>query len=456
METVKGILEGQKEYFYSGNTLDISNRKSALIKLKNEIKKNESNIFEALKEDLNKSEFESFATEIAMVYEEIKDAIKNIDKWSKRKKVKTPISQFKATSYIYKEPYGNVLIIAPWNYPFQLVMSPLIGAISAGNTVVIKPSELAPATAKVIEKIISNIFKKEYIAVVQGGVEVNKALLDEKFDYIFFTGSIAVGKIVMEAATKHLTPVTLELGGKSPCIVDKSDKIDIFAKRIVWGKLLNSGQTCVAPDYFLIHKDVKEEFLKSVEKYIKEFYGDNPIDSEDYVKIINQRHFQRILSLIDKDNILLGGNYDEAKLKIEPTVVEVKSLDEQIMSEEIFGPIMPIITYSKYEEVIKTIRNFEKPLALYLFTENKVLEKNILENINFGGGCINDTIVHLATTELPFGGVGMSGMGSYHGKRSFDTFTHEKSILKRSNWIDIPLRYPPYLGKISLLRNIFK
>ena len=456
METVKGILEGQKEYFYSGNTLDISNRKSALIKLKNEIKKNESNIFEALKEDLNKSEFESFATEIAMVYEEIKDAIKNIDKWSKRKKVKTPISQFKATSYIYKEPYGNVLIIAPWNYPFQLVMSPLVGAISAGNTAVIKPSELAPATAKVIENIISNIFKKEYVAVVQGGVEVNKALLDEKFDYIFFTGSIAVGKIVMEAATKHLTPVTLELGGKSPCIVDKSDKIDIFAKRIVWGKLLNSGQTCVAPDYFLIHKDVKEEFLKSVEKYIKEFYGDNPIDSEDYVKIINQRHFQRILSLIDKDNILLGGNYDEAKLKIEPTVVEVKSLDEQIMSEEIFGPIMPIITYSKYEEVIKTIRNFEKPLALYLFTENKVLEKNILENINFGGGCINDTIVHLATTELPFGGVGMSGMGSYHGKRSFDTFTHEKSILKRSNWIDIPLRYPPYLGKISLLRNIFK
>lgn len=456
MEKVKGILESQKEYFHGGNTLDIDFRKFALRKLKNEIKKNEINIFNALKEDLNKSEFESFATEIAMVYEEIKDAIKNIDKWSKRKKVKTPISQFKAISYIYKEPYGNVLIIAPWNYPFQLVMSPLVGAIAAGNTVVIKPSELAPATAKVIEKIISNIFKKEYVAVVQGGVEVNKALLDEKFDYIFFTGSISVGKIVMKAASKYLTPVTLELGGKSPCIVDKSDKIDLFAKRIVWGKLLNSGQTCVAPDYFLIHKDVKEEFLKSVKKYIKEFYGDNPIESEDYIKIINKKHFERILSLINKDSIILGGKYDEVKLKIEPTVVEVKSLDEKIMTEEIFGPIMPIITYSKYEEVVDTIRNFEKPLALYLFTENKVLEKKIIDNINFGGGCINDTIIHLATTNLPFGGVGMSGMGSYHGKKSFDTFTHEKSILKRSNFIDIPLRYPPYLGKISLLRKIFK
>ena len=456
MESVRGILEKQRQYFYNGNTLDIDYRKASLRKLKNEIKKNEDNIFNALKKDLNKSEFESFATEIGLVYEEINETLKNIDKWSKRKKVKTPISQFKASSYIYKEPYGNALIIAPWNYPFQLVMAPLIGAIAAGNTVVIKPSELAPATASVIENIISNVFNKEYIAVIQGDIDVNKALLEERFDYIFFTGSTVVGKIVMEAATKNLTPITLELGGKSPCIVDKSDKIDLFAKRIVWGKLLNSGQTCVAPDYFLIHKDIKEEFLKSVKKYVKEFYGDNPIKSEDYVKIINKRHFQRILSLIDKDNILLGGNYDEAKLKIEPTVVEVKSLDEQIMSEEIFGPIMPIITYSKYEEVIKTIRNFEKPLALYLFTENKVLEKNILENINFGGGCINDTIVHLATTELPFGGVGMSGMGSYHGKRSFDTFTHEKSILKRSNWIDIPLRYPPYLGKISLLRNIFK
>ena len=456
MDSVRGILEKQRQYFYNGNTLDIDYRKASLRKLKNEIKKNEDNIFNALKKDLNKSEFESFATEIGLVYEEINETLKNIDKWSKRKKVKTPISQFKASSYIYKEPYGNALIIAPWNYPFQLVMAPLIGAIAAGNTVVIKPSELAPATASVIENIISNVFNKEYIAVIQGDIDVNKALLEERFDYIFFTGSTVVGKIVMEAATKNLTPITLELGGKSPCIVDKSDKIDIFAKRIVWGKLLNSGQTCVAPDYFLIHKDIKEEFLKSVKKYVKEFYGDNPIKSEDYVKIINKRHFQRILSLIDKDNILLGGNYDEAKLKIEPTVVEVKSLDEQIMSEEIFGPIMPIITYSKYEEVIKTIRNFEKPLALYLFTENKVLEKNILENINFGGGCINDTIVHLATTELPFGGVGMSGMGSYHGKRSFDTFTHEKSILKRSNWIDIPLRYPPYLGKISLLRKIFK
>ena len=456
MESVRGILEKQRQYFYNGNTLDIDYRKASLRKLKNEIKKNEDNIFNALKKDLNKSEFESFATEIGLVYEEINETLKNIDKWSKRKKVKTPISQFKASSYIYKEPYGNALIIAPWNYPFQLVMAPLIGAIAAGNTVVIKPSELAPATASVIENIISNVFNKEYIAVIQGDIDVNKALLEERFDYIFFTGSTVVGKIVMEAATKNLTPITLELGGKSPCIVDKSDKIDLFAKRIVWGKLLNSGQTCVAPDYFLIHKDIKEEFLKSVKKYVKEFYGDNPIKSEDYVKIINKRHFQRILSLIDKDNILLGGNYDEAKLNIEPTVVEVKSLDEQIMSEEIFGPIMPIITYSKYEEVIKTIRNFEKPLALYLFTENKVLEKNILENINFGGGCINDTIVHLATTELPFGGVGMSGMGSYHGKRSFDTFTHEKSILKRSNWIDIPLRYPPYLGKISLLRKIFK
>ena len=456
MESVRGILEKQRQYFYNGNTLDIDYRKASLRKLKNEIKKNEDNIFNALKKDLNKSEFESFATEIGLVYEEINETLKNIDKWSKRKKVKTPISQFKASSYIYKEPYGNALIIAPWNYPFQLVMAPLIGAIAAGNTVVIKPSELAPATASVIENIISNVFNKEYIAVIQGDIDVNKALLEERFDYIFFTGSTVVGKIVMEAATKNLTPITLELGGKSPCIVDKSDKIDLFAKRIVWGKLLNSGQTCVAPDYFLIHKDIKEEFLKSVKKYVKEFYGDNPIKSEDYVKIINKRHFQRILSLIDKDNILLGGNYDEAKLKIEPTVVEVKSLDEQIMSEEIFGPIMPIITYSKYEEVIKNIRNFEKPLALYLFTENEALEKNILENINFGGGCINDTIVHLATTELPFGGVGMSGMGSYHGKRSFDTFTHEKSILKRSNWIDIPLRYPPYLGKISLLRKIFK
>ncbi|ENK0839537.1 aldehyde dehydrogenase [Clostridium botulinum] len=456
MESIRDMLKKQKSFFEKGYTKDINFRIETLKKLKHNIKMNENNIFKALKIDLNKSEFETFITEIGIVYDEINGAIKNIKKWSKPKKVKTPITNFLASSYIYNEPYGVALIIAPWNYPFQLIMAPSVGAISAGNCVLLKPSELAVETEKIIVKIIKETFSDEYIGVVTGGVKVSEALLKEKFDYIFYTGGINVGKIVMRAAAEHLTPITLELGGKSPCIVDKDANIDLAARRITWGKFLNAGQTCVAPDYLVVHKNIKEKLISSIENYIIEFFGENAFENEEYPRIINERHFKRLEGYLKEGKIVFGGKTDISNLYIEPTIIEGINLKNRIMEEEIFGPIFPVIEFEDIDEVIDIIKNNPKPLALYYFSEDKEKQEFIIKNISFGGGCINDTIMHLSTSTLPFGGVGSSGIGGYHGRASFDTFSHKKSILKKSNLIDIKIRYAPFKGKINLAKKLFK
>ncbi|HGG0415313.1 TPA: aldehyde dehydrogenase [Clostridium sporogenes] len=456
MESIRNILKKQKSFFEKGYTKDINFRIETLKKLKHNIKMNENNIFKALKIDLNKSEFETFITEIGIVYDEINGAIKNIKKWSKPKKVKTPITNFLASSYIYNEPYGVALIIAPWNYPFQLIMAPLVGAISAGNCVLLKPSELAVETEKIIVKIIKETFSDEYIGVVTGGVKESEALLKEKFDYIFYTGGINVGKIVMRAAAEHLTPITLELGGKSPCIVDKDANIDLAARRITWGKFLNAGQTCVAPDYLVVHRNIKEKLISSIENYIIEFFGENAFESEEYPRIINERHFKRLEGYLKEGKIVSGGKTDISNLYIEPTIIEGINLKNRIMEEEIFGPIFPVIEFEGMDEVIDIIKNNPKPLALYYFSEDKEKQEFIIKNISFGGGCINDTIMHLSTSTLPFGGVGSSGIGGYHGRASFETFSHKKSILKKSNLIDIKIRYAPFKGKINLAKKLFK
>ncbi len=456
MESIGDMLKKQKSFFEKGYTKDINFRIETLKKLKHNIKMNENNIFKALKIDLNKSEFETFITEIGIVYDEINGAIKNIKKWSKPKKVKTPITNFLASSYIYNEPYGVALIIAPWNYPVQLIMAPLVGAISAGNCVLLKPSELAVETEKIIVKIIKETFSDEYIGVVTGGVKVSEALLKEKFDYIFYTGGINVGKIVMRAAAEHLTPITLELGGKSPCIVDKDANIDLAARRITWGKFLNAGQTCVAPDYLVVHKNIKEKLISSIENYIIKFFGENAFENEEYPRIINERHFKRLEGYLKEGKIVFGGKTDISNLYIEPTIIEGINLKNRIMEEEIFGPIFPVIEFEHIDEVIDIIKNNPKPLALYYFSEDKEKQEIIIKNISFGGGCINDTIMHLSTSTLPFGGVGSSGIGGYHGRASFDTFSHKKSILKKSNLIDIKIRYAPFKGKINLAKKLFK
>ncbi|MEL5898852.1 aldehyde dehydrogenase [Clostridium sporogenes] len=456
MESIRDMLKKQKSFFEKGYTKDINFRIEALKKLKHNIKMNEKNIFKALKIDLNKSEFETFITEIGIVYDEINGAIKNIKKWSKPKKVKTPITNFLASSYIYNEPYGVALIMAPWNYPFQLIMAPLVGAISAGNCVLLKPSELAVETEQIIVKIIKETFSDEYIGVVTGGVKESEALLKEKLDYIFYTGGINVGKIVMRAAAEHLTPITLELGGKSPCIVDKDANIDLAARRIAWGKFLNAGQTCVAPDYLVVHRNIKEKLISSIENYIIEFFGENAFESEEYPRIINERHFKRLEEYLKEGKIVSGGKTDISNLYMEPTIIEGINLKNRIMEEEIFGPILPVIEFEDIDEVIDIIKNNPKPLALYYFSEDKEKQEIIIKNISFGGGCINDTIMHLSTSTLPFGGVGSSGIGGYHGRASFDTFSHKKSILKKSNLIDIKIRYAPFKGKINLAKKLFK
>ena len=369
----------------------------------------------------------------------------------------TPISQFHAKSFITKEPYGVTLIISPWNYPFLLCIEPLIGAIAAGNCAILKVAEDSKYTSKIIAEIISETFPSEYIAVVNGGREVVNELLDQKLDYIFFTGGPTVGKIVMEKAAKNLTPVTLELGGKSPCIVEESADLKVAAKRVVFGKYLNSGQTCVAPDYLLLQNSIKEEFIQYLKEAIVLFYTNEPLENEYYTNIVNEKHFNRIVELIKGEKIVHGGDIDREKLKIEPTILDKVTLDSPIMQEEIFGPILPIITFDEIDEVEDIILQGEKPLALYLFTKNKKVENRILKNISFGGGCINDTIIQLATSRMPFGGVGNSGMGSYHGKESFDTFTHKRSIVKKYNWIDLPIRYLPYDDfKMKLLKLFLK
>ncbi|MGN1406415.1 MAG: aldehyde dehydrogenase, partial [Erysipelotrichaceae bacterium] len=442
---IKELVKRQKEYFKSGITLDIDFRKRALKKLYKTIKDNEQNIYASLKTDLNKSDYETYMCEMGLVLSEISYMLKHIESLSGDKRVLTPLSQFHAHSYIKKEPFGTVLIMAPWNYPFLLSIEPLVDAIAAGNTAIIKPSELSPNTSELIGRIIRDNFDEEYIAVVNGGIETANKLLDERFDMIFFTGSTKVGKIVAEKASHNLIPCVLELGGKSPCVVDEEVNIKLAAKRIVFGKFLNAGQTCVAPDYVFCHKSIKDELVKEIVKQIEIQYQD-ALNNDDYVNIVSEKHLNRLLSLIDKDKVVYGGNYSE--LKIEPTVIDKVSFDDEIMKEEIFGPLLPILSYERYEDIIDTLNKLDKPLALYIFSDNKKHIKELSTRLSYGGGCINDTVIHLASSRLPFGGVGNSGMGMYHGKYGFEAFSHLKSIVDKKNWLDLPMRYQKYNRKL--------
>ncbi len=456
MSQIKDIVNRQREYFYSGETAGISFRLNALKTLEKTIRAHEQEIFEALKKDLNKAPFETYMTEIGIILDEIKYMSKNIKSWCRNKKVKTPLSHFKSTSYIISEPYGVVLVMSPWNYPFQLTIAPLLGAIAGGNCVILKPSEYSVHTSRLLSRIIGESFDERHITVLEGGTEVNRQLLQESFDYIFFTGSASVGRIVMEAAAKQLIPVTLELGGKSPCIVDRDARVDIAARRIIWGKCLNSGQTCVAPDYLYVHREVKKELIEAMKKYITEFYGEDPCNNGEYPRIINERHFNRLRALMDRGTILAGGYVNTGTLQISPTIIDHVTWEDPVMQEEIFGPVLPVLEYDSISEVTAEINRHPKPLALYLFTNNRPVEEEVLRNVSFGGGCVNDTIIHLASSHLPFGGAGASGIGGYHGKWSFDTFTRQKSILKKSTLFDIKLRYAPYGNKLKLLKKIMR
>jgi len=436
--------------------LNINSRKEALIKLLDVIIKHENEIIEALYDDFKKPPFESIATEISYVISELKYTIKNIEKWSKTRWVFPSLLNFPSTDYIVKEPYGKVLIISPWNYPFQLAFCPMISAVAAGNQVVLKPSELAPKTSSQIVKIIEKVFHHHHVKVIEGGTEAAKNLLAQRWDYIFFTGSATVGKIVAKAAAEHLTPTTLELGGKNPCIIDETANLKLAAKRIVWGKFLNAGQTCIAPDYILIQEDMKSHFVDFLKKEITNAYGKNPQESPDFARIINEKNCYRLMSLIEPKKVIFGGETDIDSCYISPTLIEEDSLDTSLMSEEIFGPILPIITYKDEKEIELTLSKYGKPLALYVFTDDRKFAKKIITQFAFGGGCVNDTVIHFANKRLPFGGVGHSGMGAYHGQLSFDTFSHKKAIVKKANWLDLNIRYAPYSKKLDTLKNILK
>ncbi len=438
------ILESQRKYFRSGATLPVKFRIEMLKKLYDAVKKYETEICEALTSDLGKSDFEGFMCEAGLVLTEISYLIRHVRKFAGEKTVWTPLAQFASRSYKKPSPYGNTLIMSPWNYPFLLTIEPLADAIAAGNTAIVKPSAYSPATSAVIEKLVKECFEPEYVAVVTGGRKENAALLEKKFDFVFFTGSQSVGKEVLRHTAEHLTPVVLELGGKSPCIIDSTAKLKLAAKRVVFGKYLNCGQTCVAPDYILCHKSVKDEFVKEVCEQIRKQYGENPLENADYGKIINGKHFERLCGLIDKNKTAIGGVWNKEKLQIAPTVLDNVVWEDAVMQEEIFGPIMPVLTFENFEEIYDLLAEKPKPLALYLFTEDKKRMKEVTERCSYGGGCINDTIIHLATSEMAFGGVGESGMGGYHGKDGFEAFSHTKSIVNKKTWMDLPMRYQPY------------
>ncbi len=445
---IKELLVKQRDYFNTGKTRDIEFKKTQLKKVQSLLVKYETEFFKALNTDLRKSVTESYMTEIGFLHAEIRYLLKNIKHLHKPVKIRTPLVYMGAKSYIYNEPLGVVLIMGPWNYPLQLIIAPLLGAIAAGNCAVLKPSELALCTSGVIKKALENEFPQEYIAVIEGGIEVSQQLLQERFDHIFFTGGTAVGKIVMQAAAGNLTPVTLELGGKSPCIIDEDINIEYAARRISWGKFLNAGQTCVAPDYLLVHRNIKQRLLGQMKKVLLEFYGSDPRQSPNYGRIINYKHFERLLKLLDKGNIIAGANVDPAERYISPTIIDNISPDDPVMQEEIFGPILPVIEYEVLEEAISFINERPKPLALYLFSRDKAKQDTICKETSSGGICINDCLIHLTNQELPFGGVGESGIGSYHGKNTFTTFSHQKSVMKNTMLFDMPVKYPSY--KISL------
>jgi len=433
---------------------DIGYRKETLKKLLYNIQKSEDLIVKALYDDFKKPEFEAVLTETNYVISELKDTIKNIHKWAKPKRVFPSLLNFPSTDYIYKEPYGKVLVIAPWNYPFQLALCPLISAVAAGNRVILKPSELTPNTSAIIAKIIQKTFHVKHVDVVQGGVEAANSLLAKRWDYIFFTGSVAVGKIVAQAAAENLTPVTLELGGKNPCIIDETADLKLAAKRIVWGKFINAGQTCIAPDYILIQKNMKINFITFMMEEITKAYGKKMEKSPDFARIINTKNWLRLANMLKSEKVIFGGETDANKLYISPTLIEEPSLESPVMKEEIFGPILPILTYETETEIKNVVSRYEKPLAFYIFSENKSFTKKLIATYSFGGGCINDTVVHFSNKRLPFGGVGHSGIGAYHGQLSFDIFTHHKGMVKKGNWIDLPMRYAPYKDKLASIKRL--
>ena len=456
MKEMLDILQKQDKYFKSRKTQSLTFRKKSLIRLKKVILENKDTIINALYKDLRKPKFEAYTSEIALVITELDYFIENIEKLARPKRVKSSLLNFPSSDYIYKDPYGRVLIIAPWNYPFQLVINPLIAAVATGNCVVCKPSEITEYTSKVLSTIIAEVFNPKHVTVIEGDLEVNKLLLKEKWDYIFFTGSTAVGKIVMKAAAEQLCPITLELGGKSPVIVNKDAKLQLAAKRIVWGKLFNAGQTCIAPDYILVHESAKNELIESLINEFKNALGPDPESSKDFARIINKKHFDRIVALIDINKVIYGGKVNAKELFIEPTIINDVDWDSTIMKEEIFGPLLPIMTFTNLNETFKTLNSKDKPLAAYYFGEDKKDQELFLNNLYFGGGCINDTLIHIASKGLPFGGVGSSGFGAYKRAKSFECFSHQKGIVKRATWLDIPFRYAPYNSKLILIKKLFK
>ena len=452
---IEEILRMQRSYFGSGATLPVAHRIAALKKLYAAIEKYETEIGEALKADLGKSHFEGFMCETGLVKTEISYMLRHVKRFAKAQTVPTPLAQFPSRSYQQSEPYGNVLIMSPWNYPFLLTIEPLVDAIAAGNTVVLKPSAYSPATSALVKTIIEECFEPEFVAVVTGGRAENVALLEQKFDMIFFTGGQNVGREVLRHAAENLTPAVLELGGKSPCIVDETAKLELAAKRIVFAKFLNCGQTCVAPDYILCHSTVKEKLLVEIKRQIRLQFGEKPLEKPDYGKIINRKHFDRLCGLIDPGKTVCGGEADEAANRIAPTVMDNVTWEDPVMQQEIFGPILPVLTFETMDEVLQIVNSRPKPLALYLFSKDKSRIREVTTRCRYGGGCINDCVVHLATSEMGFGGVGESGMGAYHGKAGFDAFSHSKSILNKKTWLDLPMRYQPYRKLYAGLLHIF-
>ncbi len=447
-------LQKQRDFFKSQKTKDIDFRKRALKRLQKEIIAREDAICDAVYADFKKPKFETLAAETQFILADIRNTLKKIDYWAAPERVSSSLMNWPSSDWIYKEPYGNILIIAPWNYPFQLAIAPLIAAVAAGNTAIIKPSEVTPHTAKIVSEIIAASFEPEHVTVIEGGVETSQKLLAQKWDYIFFTGSTRVGKIVYESAAKHLTPVTLELGGKNPTIVDETASISKAAKRIVWGKFLNAGQTCIATDYILVHHSVKDKLVAALKQSIIDSYGDNPEASPDYARTVSSGHYNDLKSMLEGQDILFGGNTTDKDNFVSPTLVNEPKIDSKLMEGEIFGPILPIIAYENETDIDRHIMNYGKPLATYVFSNKKSFQKKIIENYSFGGGAINDTIIQITNKNLPFGGVGASGIGAYHGKTSFDLFTHHKSIIKKANWFEASVRYPPYTLPLKFMKKV--
>ncbi|WP_377888058.1 aldehyde dehydrogenase [Alkalihalobacillus sp. R86527] len=454
MTSIPALVENHKNYYHIGDTKKYDFRKQQLEVLRNAIKEYEQEVLDALKTDLHKSEWEAYTTEIGFLLEEIKFTIKHLKEWMKPESVKTPITHLGSKSHVHSEPFGVTLIIAPWNYPFQLQLAPLVGAIASGNCAVLKPSELTPTVSKVLAKLIRENFAEKYISLVEGGVQESTELLKQPFDHIFFTGSVAVGKIVMEAAAKQLIPVTLELGGKSPAIVEKDANLKLAAKRIIWGKFTNAGQTCIAPDYLYIHSEVKDELLKNMREVLNEFYGVDPISDEKYAHIVSDSHFERLKNFLNDGDVVIGGQHRADERVIAPTIIDHISWEDSIMQDEIFGPLLPVLEFDDLEKVVTEVRKRPKPLALYFFSESEEKQDYITENLSFGGGCMNDTLMHIVSPYLPFGGVGTSGTGSYHGKASFEAFSNKKSIVKQTTKFDFSFRYPSAKNGLKIIKKI--